>query len=308
MVLPHFEGKTEPMDGDLTLTLIEATVQIDQPISEGRRMVGTGFLVSVPRRFGAPEIVLVTAAHVFEKMPGEEVRIGWRIQGDNGGWNYAPTRIPIRNEKGPLWYQNPEQDVAVIPIDVPREYKGVAIPMDWLADEKTFALFNIKPGDEMMTLGYPHGLSANKVGFPILRAGRISSYPLTPLETYPTFLLDLTAIPGNSGGPVFMTDKNSRAPDTEVPPLTFISGILTKQVELDNQRLELGLVTHAVYVRHTIKLMQETRAREPLVVKALPAAPAPVRTPETTGATRDVEPVGPPPALITEPAPVEIEE
>ncbi|MFT4091232.1 MAG: serine protease [Asticcacaulis sp.] len=291
------------MDADLTLTLIEATVQIDQPISEGRRMVGTGFLVSVPKHDGTPEIVLVTAAHVFEKMPETEVRIGWRIQGDNGGWQYAPTRIPIRNDKGPLWYQNPEQDVAVIPIDVPPEYEDAAIPVDWLADENTFALFNIKPGDEMMTLGYPHGLSANKVGFPILRAGRVSSYPLGPLDVYPTFLIDLTAIPGNSGGPVFMTDKLSRAPDTEVPPMTFISGILTKQVELDNQRLELGLVTHAVFVRHTITLMQNARAKAPLVVRASPAAPAPIRTPESTGATRDVEPIGPPPALVTDTPP-----
>lgn len=251
------------MDADLTVTLINATVQIDQPVSDSKRMVGTGFLVSVPSADGGPpEIVLVTAAHVFEKMPANEVRIGWRVQAPDGGWQYSPSRVTIRTDSGPLWYQNPKQDVAVIAVEVPPSYQDAAIPLAWLADEKTFEQMHIGPGDEMMTLGYPHGLSANTVGFPILRSGRLASYPLGPVGSYPTFLIDLTAIPGNSGGPVFMTDKASRAPDTEMPPVTFVSGILTKQVELENQRLELGLVTHAVFVRQTITQMQTAEARK----------------------------------------------
>ena len=47
------------MDVDLTVALIKATVQIDQPISEAKRMVGTGFLVSVPKGDGTSQIVLV---------------------------------------------------------------------------------------------------------------------------------------------------------------------------------------------------------------------------------------------------------
>src|SRR4051794_34024793 len=89
-VFRFFGGKNVMMDVDLTVALIKATVQIDQPISEAKRMVGTGFLVSVPRADGTTQIVLVTAAHVFEKMPAADVRIGWRVQGVKGNWSYVP--------------------------------------------------------------------------------------------------------------------------------------------------------------------------------------------------------------------------
>lgn len=244
------------MDADLTLNLIEATVQIDQPINDEKRMVGTGFLVSVPREGAAPEILLVTAGHVFERMPSNEVRIGWRVKGANGAWQFSPTRIAIRNDKGPLWVQNPRQDVAVIAVQVPAFYKDKAIPLSWLADERTFDRYRVSPGDEMMTLGYPHGYSANTIGFPILRAGRLASYPVGPVSSFPTFLIDLTAIPGNSGGPVFMNE-----PVAGGKTVTVVSGILTRQVEVNSQRLELGLVTHAIFVRQTIEQLYAARGQ-----------------------------------------------
>jgi len=263
------------MDVDLTVDLIKATVQIDQPISEAKRMVGTGFLVEVPKPDGTTQTVLVTAAHVFEKMPAPEVRVGWRVQSASGQWIYVPSNIVIRSSSGPVWTQHPSQDIAVIPVTVPSSYKGQAIPESWLADANTFSTEHVAPGDELMTLGYPHGLSANVAGFPILRAGRLASYPLSPSTTYPTFLIDLTAVPGNSGGPVFMTSGGGRAH-------TFVAGVLIKQVEDDNQRLELGVVTEAVYVRETIDLLLKAQARgvNPAAnLKPVPLPPAPMRTP-----------------------------
>ena len=271
------------MDVDLTVDLIKATVQIDQPISDAKRMVGTGFLISVPKPDGTTQTVLVTAAHVFEKMPAPEVRVGWRVQSANGQWIYVPSNIAIRSTTGPAWYQHPSQDIAVIPVTLPANFKGQAIPESWLADDNTFTTEHISPGDELMTLGYPHGLSANIAGFPILRAGRLASYPTSPTSTYPTFLIDLTAVPGNSGGPVFMTSGGGRAH-------TFIAGVLIKQVEDDNQRLELGVVTDAVYVRQTIDIMLKAQAsglNPSGNLKVTPLPPQPVRTPG--GATTDTK-------------------
>lgn len=269
------------MDVDLTVALIKATVQIDQPISEAKRMVGTGFLVSVPEAGGAPQIVLVTAAHVFETMPAADVRIGWRVQGAEGNWRYMPSNMTIRTVNGPAWYQHPAQDIAVIPVTVPEGLRDSAIPAAWLADDATFADEGVAAGDEMMTLGYPHGLSANVAGFPILRAGRLASWPVAPSASYPTFLIDLTAVPGNSGGPVFMTSRGGKGH-------TFIAGVLIKQVEDDNQRLELGVVTDATFVRETINLMLKAQGRgvNPSV-SLKPAAPAPMRTP--AGPTTDTQ-------------------
>ena len=269
------------MDVDLTVALIKATVQIDQPISEAKRMVGTGFLISVPKADGTTQIVLVTAAHVFEKMPAADVRIGWRVQGAKGSWSYVPSNMTIRSATGPVWYQHPAQDIAVIPVNVPESLRDSAIPASWLADDTTFINERVVAGDEMVTLGYPHGLSANVAGFPILRAGRLASYPISPSNIYPTFLIDLTAVPGNSGGPVFMTSQGGKGH-------TFIAGVLIKQVEDDNQRLELGVVTDAIFVRETINIMLKAQATgaHPSV-NLLPTSPAPMRTPG--GPTTDTQ-------------------
>ncbi len=269
------------MDVDLTVALIKATVQIDQPISEAKRMVGTGFLISVPRADGTTQIVLVTAAHVFEKMPAADVRIGWRVQAAKGSWSYVPSNMTIRSATGPVWYQHPAQDIAVIPVNVPESLRDSAIPASWLADDTTFINERVVAGDEMITLGYPHGLSANVAGFPILRAGRLASYPISPSNIYPTFLIDLTAVPGNSGGPVFMTSQGGKGH-------TFIAGVLIKQVEDDNQRLELGVVTDAIFVRETINIMLNAQATGAYPsVNLLPTSPAPMRTPG--GPTTDTQ-------------------
>ena len=243
------------LDQDLTLSLIKATVEIDQPIGDGRRVVGTGFLVLVPHKGGSPEVVLVTAAHVFEKMPGPNVRIGWRIEQSKGNWVYKPSTMAIRSKDGPLWVSHPSQDVAVIPVTLPENVLINVIAETQLANEKTFDKFHISPGDEVMTLGYPYGLSANDQGFPVLRSGKVSSYPLTPSKSFPTFLIDLTAVAGNSGGPVFMTESDPSKPQDHDKTQLVITGILTKQVEMDNQRLELGLVTHAVFIRQTLEIL-----------------------------------------------------
>ena len=273
-------------DADLTVALIKATVQIDQPINDAKRMVGTGFLISVPRKDGTTETVLVTAAHVFEKMPAPEVRIGWRVQNAKGAWVYTPSNIIIRTKDGPAWYQHPGQDIAVIPVVVPAAARDAVLPESLLADDQTFAAARVSAGDEMMTLGYPHGLSANVAGFPILRAGRMASYPVMPSAAFPTFLIDLTAVPGNSGGPVFMNGGAGRG--------NFIAGVLIKQVEDGDQRLELGVVTDAVFVRQTIDLMLKAEAKGdvPVNLRVQSAQPAPMHMPGgATTNTQDMVPL-----------------
>ncbi|MBP2158847.1 MULTISPECIES: serine protease [Asticcacaulis] len=268
------------MDADLTVALIKATVQIDQPINEAKRMVGTGFLVSVPMPGGQTQTVLVTAAHVLEKMPQKDVRVGWRVPSAKGTWSYMPSTIAIRTPAGaPTYTQHPGQDIAVIPIKMPESIKDQVIPYSLLADEGTFEAMKVTAGQEMMTLGYPHGLSANVSGFPILRAGRLASYPVAPSATYPTFLIDLTAVPGNSGGPVFMKSATSKAGG-------FVAGVLIKQVEDENQRLELGVVTEAVFVRQTIDILLKAQAKGVAPVPALKVAP-PTAKGTPGGATTD---------------------
>jgi hypothetical protein len=249
---------------DLSVELIHATVQLEQPLGDGTRTVGTGFLISVPETDGAPRVVLITANHVLEKMPGANLRIGYRISNPDGSWSYSPQSVPIRDKAGhELWTHHPSRDVAAITITAPEEFAKAAIPLDYLAADDTFTKYHVGAGDEMMALGFPRGLAANQAGFPILRSGRVASYPIAPAKIFPTFLLDFSVFPGNSGGPVYMTEQDHRRPGADGPSgqdVEFIAGLLTQQVELNSERLEIGIVTHAKYIRETIALVEDPAA------------------------------------------------
>ena len=246
---------------DLSVELIHATVQLEQPLGDGTRTVGTGFLISSTGPDGAPRTVLITANHVLAKMPGGEARIGYRIQNPDGSWTYTPQTLKIREGGRQLWTHHPSRDVAAISITAPEQFASAAIPLNWLADDQTFAQLQIGAGDEMMALGFPRGLAANRAGFPILRSGRVASYPIAPAKIFPTFLLDFSVFPGNSGGPVFMADNSRRrVGTTEAQPAQFIAGLLTQQVELNSERLEIGIVTQAKYIRETIVLVDNPYA------------------------------------------------
>jgi hypothetical protein len=241
---------------DLTVGLIEATVQLDQSSGPNTRTVGTGFLIQAPRPDGTPRIVLVTAAHVLERMPDPDARIGWRTALGDGTWRFDPEPLTIRNGDGePLWTQHPDRDVALMEVQVPEAFARAAIPLGWLADANAFEAWQVGPGDELLSLGFPRGLSANRAGFPILRVGRIASYPLSPVTAFPTFLLDFTVFPGNSGGPVFWTPSARRRPGTTEPENAFIAGLLSQEVRVNDEQLEIGVVTHAVFVREAIALL-----------------------------------------------------
>lgn len=251
---------------DLSVELIRATVQLEQPTADGKRTVGTGFLVSAPMPDGTPRVVLVTANHVLQNMPGEQVRIGYRFQDGQGAWRYKPTPTAIRRDGAELWTHNPERDVAAIVVEAPAEFAKAAIPLAWLADGDAFARYKIGPGDEMMALGYPWGMSANGAGFPILRAGKVASYPVAPSKEFPTFMLDFTVFPGNSGGPVFLNETVTDEVTAQPKTVQLVAGLLTQELYgVNNERIGLGVVTQASYIRDTVSLLD----RAP----ATPAAP-----------------------------------
>lgn len=254
---------------DLSVELIHATVQLEQPLGDGTRTVGTGFLITSVDPQGRPETVLVTANHVLSKMPGQNARIGFRVANPDGSWSYSPQTLKIRDSKGAeLWTHHPSRDVAAISITAPAAFAKAAIPIAYLAADDTFSRYDVGAGDEMLALGFPRGLAANQAGFPILRSGRVASFPVAPARIFPTFLLDFSVFPGNSGGPVYMSDQARRRSGVpgDTPATGFIAGLLTQQVELNNERLEIGIVTHAKYIRETIALMDDPRA--PVTVAA----------------------------------------
>lgn len=256
---------------DMTVAMIGATVEITQPLGAGQYEHATGFLVNDPLPDGTPRTVLVTAAHVFDKMPGAEMRIGYRFQDADGNWTLSTQPLVVRDGPRPLWVRDPVQDVAVMAIKAPPEFAQAAVPLAWLADETTFDKAGVRPGDEMTVLGYPQGLSGNDAGFPILRIGRVASWPLTPVLRYQSFVIDFHYAPGNSGGPVFVDREGRGRPDAPEPAPPFVAGLLISQVD----QVELAIVVHAIYIRHTLTQLDQPGAPAPAGAYGEPATAVP---------------------------------
>src|SRR5208283_5863289 len=93
-----------------------------------------------------------------------------------------PYKIQIREKGRPLWTRHPEADVAGMILPLPDEFlkSHYWISSDFLAGNERFKDLDIRPGDELMCLGYPLGIELGAGKFPILRSGRIASYPVWP--------------------------------------------------------------------------------------------------------------------------------
>ncbi len=245
---------------DLNLALMRATYKLEQVQADGARVVGTGWLVrlSADRGENPPPCALVTARHVFDRMRKPEATVHWRQLGADGAWTREARPLAVRTpDLAPLYIEHGQRDIAVMPVTPPDYAEAAAIDITMLADVDTFAINDIRPGDEVLCLGYPKGITANDAGFPILRSGRIASYPLSPPTQYPTFLMDFAVFAGNSGGPVYMSEQaRRRAGSLEFENAQFIAGMLAQQVVLTEERLEIGIVIHAMYVREALQKLR----------------------------------------------------
>jgi hypothetical protein len=236
--------------------LVLATVRLSNASS-----AATGFVLIRSRGEGEkPQYLLVTAAHVFERAKGEELQVGFRRRIADQDWQKELHTIKVRAGDKPLWTQHEKHDVAVIAIEPPPGAELPALSVDLLATEET--LGQLEPGDFVRTACYPHAAvyEPNEAGFPLMRLGCISSYPLVPLAKNPNFLVDYSTFEGDSGGPVFWVENN---PSNESPRLAIL-GLIHGQrffnqsyqlvYERGEMRKQLGLaiVIPAAFIRETI--------------------------------------------------------
>jgi S1-C subfamily serine protease len=269
---PSNEGE----DVELNTALMESTFMIQGPTVQGP-MLGTVFVVGRPIPNSNPlrgVLVLVTAAHVLEQIQGDIAVLNLRKKVDEktNSWVRVPLPLKIRANGKPLWTRHPEADVAVMYLSIPPDAPItpiVAITPLMFADDEKLTNYEVKPGDELRCLGYPLGNASNDAWFPILRSGRIASYPLLPTDKTKTFLLDLRVFKGNSGGPVFFVERMRPMPHTlgGFTNYHFIMGLVSEEIvypeqsggqysqEIHLTQLGLAKVVHASLVKQTIEML-----------------------------------------------------
>jgi hypothetical protein len=195
---------------EINSILMESTFRIHGPKNgvSGRTAFGTGFLMGKPTKTpNTMYYVFVTAAHVLEDIGGEHGSLMIRRKQADESYKQQEWKIRLRDKDKPMYIKHPAADVAVLYVDMPNDLGVGILPEQLLATDEEIKKFRIHPGDELMCLGYPLAVSSG-AGFPLLRSGKISSYPLIPTKVFKSFNFDFTVFEGNSGGPVYFVDKH----------------------------------------------------------------------------------------------------
>ena len=264
---------------ELNTTLMESTFMIESQNGQGTHSVGTVFIMGrpYPNQTVAPNqparlrYVLITAAHVLRDIQGDSAILHLRRKIDANNWVPLVAPIPIRANGQPLWQKNSEADVAAMYISIPCAATMTAnmLSTDLLADDAQLSKFEIHPGDELYCLGYPFGMMSNDAGFPILRSGKIASYPLLPTGQTKSFYFDFRVFKGNSGGPVYVAQSDSVYGGAAHlgESLHFIMGLVSEEAtyneqlvgqysaELHQFQLGLAVVVHASLIKKTVEML-----------------------------------------------------
>lgn len=179
---------------------IEDALRATVRITKGQ-VSGTGFFVSAGSA-GARRTYLVTAAHVFNDMPGPSCTLVLRTKTDKG-YLRKEIELPIRNGDKPVWGRHPELDAAAIDVTLPADCDIKPLPIEAIAVQADME--KLPAGQDLFIPCFPAKLEANSAGWPILRKGSLASYPLTGQNT---LFVDYSHFGGDSGAPVVMTTKD----------------------------------------------------------------------------------------------------
>ena len=264
IVLISFLLNAQESDIELNTVLMNSTFRI-----EGSGKTGTVFIIGKPSKKDTSKAyyVLVTANHVLDDIKTDNATIFLRKESNNN-ITKLPYTIKVRTNGKPLWIKHPDSDVAVMYIALPTEIKFTLIPTLFLATDSLITEYEIHPGDELLCLGFPYGAEANNFGFPILRSGKISSYPITPTKVIKSFLFDFQVFGGNSGGPVYFVGLNRKYKGgINIGEVRFIIGLVSEELVVEEQvkslseisikkhPLSLARVIPAVFIKEAIDLL-----------------------------------------------------
>lgn len=266
----HPQNPLEQRRLELNTVLMQCTFEIEGRNTDGQVLIGTSFVMGrpIPKVPGRGKYVLITAAHVLDGIAGDVAILHLR-RNRGYDWVSAPIPVHIRANGHPLWIRHPQADVAVMYILLPADLSLPLLTTDLLADDTLLSRYEIHPGDVLECLGYPLGLASNDAGFPILRSGRIASYPLLPTAANKTFLFDFRVFKGNSGGPVYFVEAD-RIYGNAVhlgETIGFIAGLVSEEKVLPlpisgpyeqglrEVQLSLAVVVDASLIKQAIEML-----------------------------------------------------
>ena len=210
---------------------LNAVVSLGTLEEESFRHVGTGFLYAhpLPSEQGRTpyRAFLVTNRHVAAD-PVTHVR-----------FNHPQTALtvaPVDAVASGAWTFHPSgADVAVThlldssPLSQARSLLNAGM---FIGDIGTTLGEGVQPveGDGVFVIGFPLGLVGDARNYPVVRYGVVARIQDWIRGDQDTFLIDVPAFPGNSGGPVVLKPETAAIPDTQAITHCLLMGIISKQL------------------------------------------------------------------------------
>ena len=214
-------------------TPLKTVVQIVMPVfggTDGRTIigsnpVGTGFIYASTRRLlqgsredldgGKFSLWLVTCRHVVtEAQMSSNLELAIRLNRADRLEVEPISLDDIIAPSGPYgpgigWYLHPYADVAVMRIRadlIDRENISIQVFVsDSVTIDKNQAIdSNIGEGEPVFLIGFPSGWRPGRRDYPIVRDGILAQIEGWKNDDHKTLLIDGSAFPGNSGGPVLL--------------------------------------------------------------------------------------------------------
>lgn len=193
--------------------------------------------------------VVFTSYHVLKTVNHGPLIIGVRMPGENGDPAIALLKLyPDTRQKRPFYVRHPGSDVAAFPLQLPEELTGVVDVSSYI-EERHLARpgHRLHTGTDVLFLGYPDVLPGTSGAFPVLRSGRVASYPLGTPASEGRFLINADVYPGDSGAPVFVSRKHG-AP--------WLAGMVIQRVsETTDGFAHLAIAVDADTLRETLALL-----------------------------------------------------
>lgn len=241
----------------VSVTLI-VQIQNGSPVGQA-----TGFFYSKN-----DTLYLVTNRHVVcdeaRSMKPDALRI--RLHTDRMDLSKnAEVDVPLYSNGVPLWHAHPDHatkkiDIAVIELDQ-KHTKSKYVLKALSSSDFLPRQYVVSPGEDVMVIGFPRGVSDAKHNLPVVRNAMISSAYGVDFNGSPNCIVDANLHPGTSGSPVMTKPKNMWVDDKGTTnlvtgnPMYFIgvhSATLSHVSKSGTEPLGLASVWYAYLIEETI--------------------------------------------------------
>jgi hypothetical protein len=217
---------------------------------------GTGIVVRrrTPAN-GGVALAVVTAGHLLESAGTGTMFIALRVPDHEGNPRAALLQFDPRRRHGRFYVKHPRHDVAAFALTLPpAAARAISLPTCLEAAEVGRANPALHAGDEVFFAGFPDVMPFMEGVFPLLRSGRVASYPVGTPAVNDLFYIDADTYAGDSGAPVFPV--SGRRPR--------LAGMIVERVKSGPRGIShFAVAVHARAIRETLDLLEASESSVP---------------------------------------------